>query len=207
MTSWLWLTLSTASALRATLRPPPTPRSPPPRLWTGETAASIEIRAPPQTLFDAYSDIERMPQWSPLLASVVLTDPAERLSEWSLRVPRPLAAAVSAAGMGEVVRWQAVHEVDIAPGGEQRLSWRSLSGVQNAGVATFAGAPGGGGPTTLTLRMEYTLPDVARPLLESELVQRFVRRTLLSTMERFRDTLEDTEDAARVEPAAAASRS
>lgn len=192
-------TLQPATAMRPA---PSCSRSPPPRLWTGETSASIEIAAPRQELFEAYADIERMTQWSPLLKSVELVDPAARLSEWSLRVPRPLARIVERAGMGEIVRWQAVHEVDPP----HRLSWRSLDGVQNAGRATFESSDKSPDVTTLTLRMEYTLPDVAKPLLESELAQRFVRRTMLATMERFRDALESGGGVKGEPPAAAAAR-
>ena len=98
-------------------------RCPPPRCWTGETSAEIVIRAPAQLLFEAYADIERMSQWSPMLERVELVDPIAKRSQWSLRVPRPLSRIVSAAGMGRLVRWEAEHEVQ-----EPRLlRWRSLS--------------------------------------------------------------------------------
>lgn len=63
-------------------------------------------------------------------------------------------------------------------------------GVQNSGVATFESTPGVADCTTVTLRMSYTLPDIAGPLVETLVAQNFVKRTLLSTMERFRLTLE-----------------
>ena len=137
-------------------------------------------------LFHAYADIERMPEWSPLLASVVLVDRQQLLSEWSLRVPRPLTRIVRAMGMSGLVRWRATHETE----GKRLLRWSSISGVQNSGEATFEGLDGAASRTLISLRMTYTLPDVAKPLVEAPLVQRFVHRTLLSTMERFKDTLE-----------------
>ena len=71
------------------------------------------------------------------------------------------------------------------------LRWRSLSGVQNAGEATFEPAEEeGAGLTRVSLSMTYTLPDVAGPLIETSVAQRFVYRTMLSTMERFREALE-----------------
>lgn len=154
--------------------------------WTGETSASIVIRAPPELLCEAYADIERMPQWSPLLESVTLVDPLARRSEWALRVPRPLRRLVRAAGMGNLVCWEAVHEVD-AP---HVLRWQSLSGIQNSGVATFQKTSGRSGCSTVTLCMSYTLPDVAGALIDNSLAQSFVQKTMLSTMERFKTTLE-----------------
>ena len=158
--------------------------------WTGETSASIEIRAPAELLFPAFADIERMPQWSPMLESVALVDPEARRSEWALRIPRLLTKVVNAAGFGNLVRWEAVHEVDPP----LELRWRSLSGVQNAGVATFE--EGADGCTTVTLTMSYTLPDemrgvrVVQGFVRSAFAQRFVRRTMLGTMETFKLVLE-----------------
>jgi len=70
---------------------------------------------------------------------VALVDEKALRSEWALRVPRPLSRIVSAVGMRNHVRWEAVHEVEPP----RVLRWRSLSGVQNAGVATFEASPDG----------------------------------------------------------------
>lgn len=156
------------------------------RCWTGETSASIVVRAPPELLFAAYADIERMPQWSPMLESVTLVDPLALRSEWALRVPKPLTRWLRAAGMSRLVQWEAVHEVE-AP---RVLRWRSLSGVENSGIATFEPTDGQAGCTTVTLCMSYSLPNLAAPLVENSLAQKFVRRTMLSTMERFKSALE-----------------
>ena len=42
--------------------------------WTGAMSCDLEINAPAEVLFAAYADIERMPEWSPLL--VRFTPPA-----------------------------------------------------------------------------------------------------------------------------------
>ena len=143
-----------------------------------------DIAAPKEMLFTAYADIERMPQWSPLLESVTIVDSAKRCSEWALRVPRPLASLIRAAGMGQLVRWAAVHETE----GCDVLRWQSLSGVKNSGEATFVYR--GGGVTTVALRISYELPDLVGPVLSAPFAQRFVRRTMLSTMTRFKEALE-----------------
>lgn len=158
--------------------------------WTGATSATIEIDAPVSLVCAAYSDIERMCEWSPLLESVVLLDPVQQLSQWKLRIPMPLRRLARAIGAGRVVCWEAVHEVDPL----RSLSWHSINGIQNSGCATFCEIS----PvrTALTLEMSYTLPGLIRPLVEAPFAQRFVRRTLLSTMECFRRTLEDEVQAA-----------
>lgn len=55
-----------------------------------------------------------------------------------LRLSPPLSLAlkltqVRVVGMGKLIKWEASYTVD-AP---RQLSWQSLSGFQNAGVATF----------------------------------------------------------------------
>lgn len=170
-----------ASAIRA--RPIVT-RARPIVCWTGTTRGSLDIAAPQEALFAAYADIERMPQWSPLLESVVLVDKVERISEWALRVPRPIARLVRASGMGRLVQWRATHETE----GCERLRWKSLSGVQNEGEATFVTK--GDGITEVSLQMTYVLPDLIGPILSAPFAQRFVRRTLMSTMKKFKETLE-----------------
>ena len=70
----------------------------------------------------------------PMLESVTLVDPMALRSEWALRVPKPLTRWLRAAGMSRLVQWEAVHEVE-AP---RVLRWRSLSGIENSGIATLS---------------------------------------------------------------------
>lgn len=124
--------------------------------------------------------------------SVVLVDPDARISEWSLRVPRPLRRVAGAVGIQDpAVRWRAVHETD----GCCRLRWKSLSGIENTGEATFESVLGSTPATRVILSMSYTLPGLSRvpglkAIVEAPLAQRFVRRTMLSTMERFKHSME-----------------
>ena len=93
------------------------------------TTASLEIEhAPIGDLYDAYCDLTRMTEWAPILQSVTY-DPATRVSNWTLGIPRSLALVARAAGFAEpAVRWRAVSA-------EERdrhlLRWRSLSGIEN----------------------------------------------------------------------------
>ena len=160
------------------------------RCWTGETSATVVVKVPAAICFSAYADIGNMPRWSPMLESVVLVDPVARRSEWALRVPRPLVMIAEATGFANLVRWEATH--DIEPGQTSSvLRWRSLSGVENSGEAVFVENAGDGvEATTVTLTMSYTLPDMAGRLVDTGLAQRFVRKTMSSTMEKFRTALE-----------------
>lgn len=159
-----------------------------PRLsWTGEATAEVTVRAPVSKLFAAYENIERIPEWLPLLESVVIVDQEARRSEWALRVPRQIYSLANGAGFGTLVRWEAIH--DVVP--NRQLTWRSISGLANGGEVTFVALDGdeeAGG--VVTLRMEYTVPDVAKPLVENVATRRFLRRIVRRTMERFRDALE-----------------
>ena len=102
-----------------------------------------------------------------------------------------------AVGYGSLVRWDAVHFVEPP----NRLWWYSTSGISNGGEAIFEAVEAAERtPTTrVTLKMTYTLPNIAAPFLENKFAQRFVRRNVMRTMERYRDALE-------AETAAAAAR-
>ena len=80
--------------------------------WVGETAGGLEIRAPKEACFNAYSDIERMPEWTTQLERVQLVDPSERRSKWTLRVPWFVLKLVRIAGLARLVQWEAVHETE-----------------------------------------------------------------------------------------------
>ena len=167
---------------------PPTVRAVSPVCsFVAETSGSILVQAPQQQVFDAYDNIERMPEWLVMLESVRFVDRGGRRSEWSLKVPRPVSALARRAGFGTLVRWEAVHQVE-AP---RKLQWKSLSGFENAGDMTFEAVDGDEEATHVTLQMTYTLPKLAAPLVENALARRFMRYTVRRTMERFRDKMEE----------------
>ncbi len=167
------------------------------------TSASVLIRGPTRsTLYDAYADLPRMVEWSPLLSHVTY-DTETRRSAWELRVPRPLHWLWAAANMGTpAVTWTAVNLVEEPP---CLLRWRSCSGYENEGEVTFeAVASTEPWPVTnMTLCLSYPLPRMARPLLQNRMVQRFIKKTMRSTMLTFADVME-SEAAAVMESAAAA---
>ena len=168
-------------------RPPVVQRCGPPVCWTGECASTVTIKAPRPLLFEAYDNIERMPEWLPLLRSVVLVDKPNRRSEWSLRVPRAISRIASAGGFGTLVCWEAKHQVEVP----RRLWWNSLSGLENQGEIFFEESATEENVTTVTLRMTYSLPDAAAPLADNVIARRFANRMVNSAVERYRDVLEE----------------
>eukprot|EP00967_Tisochrysis_lutea_P022793 scaffold26009_cov29-Tisochrysis_lutea.AAC.1 len=149
------------------------------------TAASLVINAPVEALFAAYANLSRMTEWSPLLESVV-HDSRTGESDWALRVPQPLKFLARAAGVARpAVTWRARILQKHPP---KLLQWRSLSGIANTGSALFEQLPSGA--VNMTLELRYPLPDGVGILVQSELVQRFVQRTMKRTMVRFATIME-----------------
>ena len=174
------------------------------RCWTGESVASVEFEGIPlATLYSAYSDVARMPEWSGLLESVTVDPGNPKNSLWVMNVPRALVAvsrslgytAASSSSVGgddNKIAWEAVLE---APG-PPLMSWTSLmreaGGVQNAGFV-----PEGSvlfeqtGPTrcAMTLTLRYTLPEPAArwktALVTLPFVQAIVKGRMVAGMERF----------------------
>lgn len=154
------------------------------RKWTGKTRACLLVRNDADVLFDAYADLSRMPQWSPLVEAVV-EEPTviegPRRSSWTLRVPVPLKAISRALGFGDLrVGWGAVIVAEERP---HLLAWQSTSGLPNAGRVTFDEV--GPGVCNMSVSISYTLPERARALVQTRAAQSFVRRTLERTMRRF----------------------
>lgn len=152
----------------------------------GHVDGSIIVKAPQALLFAAYDNIERMPEWSPMLESVTFVDRESRRSEWLLQVPRPIYRVAHAAGFGSLVRWEAIHVVEPP----RRLSWRSISGFQNEGDVFFEPVDDSDTSTQVVLRMTYTLPKFAAPLAQNVFVQNFMHQVARRAMERFRDVME-----------------
>ena len=159
-----------------------------------ETSGSVVIKAPRALAFAAYDNIERMPEWMPMLESVVFVDKEDRRSEWTLNLPRPVFRLASAVGFWQLVRWEAIHRVE----SPRILRWNSLSGFPNRGEMFFETVDGEVATTQVTLRMTYELPDAAAPLIKNMLAQRFMRYTVRRAMERYKEVMEEEAAALQV---------
>ena len=155
--------------------------------YAAEATAQIEIDCDVGRALAAYADLERFPEYAPLLQSVRIV--GDGRSAWALRVPRLVASVARAIGMGSLVRWEAAYAVEASP---PRLTWQSVTGFRNAGEARFE--PLGAGRCRVTVRMTYSVPLTLRPLEGSAVVTRLISSTMRGAMERFKADLEDEEE-------------
>lgn len=138
-----------------------------------DTAASVRVRAPPQTCYDAYSDLTRMPEWCPLLSRVTF-DEVTRQSEWRMGFK------------GVSVGWTAQNLEERAP---EVLKWTSQAGTENFGAATFASVDGGKA-CDVEVKITYRTPRVVVGLVEGRRAQAIIRSLLRATLVRFQKSLE-----------------
>ena len=154
--------------------------------YAAEATAQIEIDCDVGRALAAYADLERFPEYAPLLQTVRIV--GDGRSAWALRVPRLVASVARAIGMGSLVRWEAAYAVEASP---PRLTWQSVTGFRNAGEARFE--PLGAGRCRVTVRMTYSVPLTLRPLEGSAVVTRLISSTMRGAMERFKADLEEEE--------------
>lgn len=138
--------------------------------FTSFTAA-VEVPFPAAVAFDLYSDLEQHVRWSPWLEAVQF-ERESGMSTWTLKT------------RGFRFSWQSLTIEDVRP---TRLSWRSISGLKNSGLVTFA--PVGEAGTRIELKLSARVPAVFRTLLKAGVVERFVVKTIKKDLIRFRDIL------------------
>mmetsp|Transcript_28685 Transcript_28685/g.86456 ORF Transcript_28685/g.86456 Transcript_28685/m.86456 type:complete len:183 (+) Transcript_28685:3-551(+) len=158
----------TTHALRPPTAPPAAPAAPTStktERWI-DTVARVRVNAPRDDCYAAYSDLTRMPEWCPLLASVTF-DEATRVSTWRMGY------------RGVAVGWTAENLEEAPP---SLLRWRSTSGARNYGRATFED---GGDATDVEVAITYQTPRVVADLVEGKKAQDFIRTCLAATLRRF----------------------
>jgi uncharacterized membrane protein len=111
-----------------------------------EASSTTTINAPPDTVYAAWRNVDRLPEFMDHLEAVTSTD--GRTSHWVAKAPA-----------GSTVEWDAEITEDL-PG--RRIAWRSVEGasVENRGVVELVPAPGGRG-TEIHVSIEYTPPGGA----------------------------------------------
>jgi len=140
--------------------------------FTSFTAA-VEVPVPASLAFDLYSDLEQHVRWSPWLEAVQ-SNRETAMSTWTLKI------------RGLRFSWQSLTIEDVRP---TRLSWRSVSGLKNSGLVTFARI--GDATTRVEVKLSARVPAVFRTLLKAGVVERFVVKTMRKDLIRFRDILCD----------------
>mmetsp|Transcript_9534 Transcript_9534/g.20100 ORF Transcript_9534/g.20100 Transcript_9534/m.20100 type:complete len:215 (-) Transcript_9534:117-761(-) len=137
-----------------------------------ENAVETEIQAPREFVFDLYSDLEKMPAWSPWLDSVVVDELDETVSTWKL------------AARGVNFSWRARNTEVRSP---DIIAWISEDGLANRGRVTFRDSGPKGDHTKLRLAVAFQMPSAVAGLVQgNDYVRSFVQRTLMADVTRFR---------------------
>ena len=124
------------------------------RLFTEEIATSIEIQRPAEACYDAYSQLERIPEWCTMLGQINITSPTR--SEWKPRLPSALARVLPN------IQWTSDQCLNAD---ECAIEWQSISGIDNSGRAEFEIIDAQS--CTLTLTIRYTMPNWLQPVVTS----------------------------------------
>eukprot|EP00871_Galdieria_phlegrea_P002087 jgi/Galph1/287/GphlegSOOS_G5053.1 len=132
-------------------------------------AVTITVEVPIEIAFDLYSNLEKMPMWSPWLQSARVDPKQPELATWKL------------AARGLSVSWRSKNTKVDRP---HIISWESIDGLPNRGSVKFEEK--GEELTEVELTVEYRVPSFLRILLSNSFVSSFVDRTLLDDLKRFR---------------------
>ena len=100
---------------------------------------SIEVNVPVRTAYNQWTQFEEFPRFMEGVKSVQQIDDAHL--RWNAQIG------------GKEEQWEAEITSQVP---DQRVAWRSTTGIQNAGIVTFH--PVGEGRTRVDLRIEYE-PD------------------------------------------------
>jgi uncharacterized membrane protein len=143
-----------------------------------EARSATTINAPPETVYAAWRDLTRLPQFMYHLESVTNVD--DRRTHWVAKAPA-----------GTTVEWDAEITED-APG--SRIAWRSMEGasVENRGVVELVAAPGGRG-TEVHVMIEYTPPAGALGSAVAKLFGEEPAQQVSDDLRRFKQLMETGE--------------
>lgn len=128
----------------------------------------VQVEAPRTLVYETFSDLERMGEWSTCLETVKRDDENGEFSEWKFR-------------------WRGVRLSWRAQDGERRsdevIAWKSVSGLKHVGSVTFEKSGEG---TKVTMDVEYDLASMFASVAETPAVSGFVQRALEEELKRFR---------------------
>jgi uncharacterized membrane protein len=143
-----------------------------------EARSAITVNATPETVYQAWRDVERLPIFMYHLESVTPLDDGR--SHWVARAPA-----------GKTVEWDAEITEDV-PG--DRIAWRSLDGasVESAGSVTFRPAPRGQG-TEVFVEVRYSPPGGTLGSLIAKLFGEEPNQQVRDDLRRFKQIVETGE--------------
>mmetsp|Transcript_5902 Transcript_5902/g.10605 ORF Transcript_5902/g.10605 Transcript_5902/m.10605 type:complete len:225 (+) Transcript_5902:259-933(+) len=140
-------------------------------VWLDQKTSQI-VEAPRDMVFDLFSNLEDMPQWSPWLASVKIDAVDPSVSTWKL------------AARGIEVEWKA-RNVDVKK--DELIAWESLDGLKNRGQVKFETSSDGKDHTKITMQVSFDMPSWIAAALRNDVVDSIVQSTLKKDLERFRE--------------------
>jgi uncharacterized membrane protein len=143
-----------------------------------EARSAATANASPDTVYAAWRDVTRLPEFMYHLEAVTSID--ERRSHWVARAPADT-----------TVEWDA-EITDDEPG--RRIAWRSVEGasVENSGIVEFVPAPGGRG-TEVHVALEYWPPGGALGSVVAKLFGEEPDQQVSDDLRRFKQLVETGE--------------
>lgn len=139
-----------------------------------EHSVEIEVEAPIDQVWNAWSDLEAMPKWMKWIDSVeVLADNPE-LSRWKL------------ASGGWQFSWLS-RITKLVP--QQIIQWESVDGLPNKGAIRFYDRKTS---SIVRLSVAYSIPGVIGEIMDNLFLGQVVESTLKADLERFREYITQT---------------
>eukprot|EP00977_Amphora_coffeiformis_P008286 scaffold1872_cov262-Amphora_coffeaeformis.AAC.18 len=137
-------------------------------------AVSLDLPFSAEIAHARFTDLPQQPRWSPWLSSVAYQGTQE--TEWKLNI------------RGIPIQWRAESKVLLEPW--PAIEWKSISGIENSGVAEFF--PTDVDACEMRVRLVTRPPRILRPLFRgaSIFLEDFIRDKLLKwSLEMFRDVV------------------
>ncbi len=143
-----------------------------------EHSVKTQIDAPVEKVWEVWSDLEAMPLWMSWIESVKTLDEDTTtlpdLTEWTL------------AANGFRFKWKAKINERIEA---QKLQWESVGGLPTKGCVRFY--PEDDNKTFIKLNINYELPRILAPLMESGILSNMVTNELQDNIDRFKLLVEE----------------
>lgn len=155
----------------------PSPTAPPDVADSGEEAEEqgwlehsmqVEIEAPVTTVWEAWANLENMPQWMYWIHSVNILEDQPELSRWTLK-----------SGPWEF-SWLA-RTLKVVP--NQIIQWKSVDGLPNRGAIRFYDRKNS---SVVKMTIAYGIPGPIGKLMDNLFLGRIVESTIQGDLERFR---------------------
>ncbi|MGD1851993.1 MAG: SRPBCC family protein [Cyanophyceae cyanobacterium] len=134
-----------------------------------EHSVQVEVPVPIETVWELWSDLEKMPEWMKWIDSVKISDQDPDLSVWKFASGR----------FAFDWRSRITRMVD-----RQLIQWESVDGLPNQGAIRFYDRRES---SIIRLTIAYTIPGIIGTLMDSLFLGNLVESTLQADLERFRD--------------------